>query len=172
MRCSEVGERLVAWRDDELGRSERILVEEHVRGCAACAEADRRLRASLPAPSRSAPPDVLRRLEHRLDPDRILALADQPGPRARAPWLASWLLGVGGGWRRPIPVSAGAVLVYLVLLAGTFGWGLSGWWSLRGSAPSLQSPAHGPVVPAEQFRPAAYAPGEAPADAGGAASDR
>src|SRR5688572_30038098 len=150
MRCSEVRERLVAWRDGELGRSEQEQVEDHLLGCSGCAREDRRLVDARPRPGRLAPPAAVRaRMLDRLDADRLLALADQrePAPverRAEVPRIGSldWLRAQLG---RPAPVSRGAALVYLMLLAGTFGWALSSWWSV----PTTASPAPaGGAIPA------------------------
>ncbi|MEQ1566055.1 MAG: zf-HC2 domain-containing protein, partial [Myxococcota bacterium] len=84
MWCSEVRERLVAWRDDELGASEGAQVAEHVGGCASCREHDRKLAASRPHPPRArVPADLEARLARALDPDLLLArAATRPPPPA------------------------------------------------------------------------------------------
>jgi anti-sigma factor RsiW len=182
LACNEVVPRLVAWQDGELSRSESVQLEEHVSGCASCARSHHRLALTLPLPPLPPPDAVRRRLAAALDVDAILAAAEEPEAPALAP---SWIARCWRSIVRPSSVPFGAVLVYLSLLAATFGWGASNWWALRQAQPTSVTAARpgmeGPVdvpgmdrrgpadrqgphpgvhgeIPAHQFRPAAYDP--------------
>jgi anti-sigma factor RsiW len=170
MECDEVRDRLVALHDDELSRSEAVQVREHLVACPACARADRRLRSSVPSRPFVADDALRARLAEALDPALILAMAARPVEPPPPPRPRLWQI---AGRAASVPV--GAVVVYVVLLAASFGWGVSNWWSLQivgsgdpagvasgaaaGVAPSVEtaSPA-GTAIPADQFRPAAWDP--------------
>lgn len=168
MECDEVRGRLVALHDDELSPSEGVQVREHVGRCISCGARERRLRATLPSPAFGPLPDAVRaRFSAALDPSLILALAEEPVERVRPVPLR----GVWSAVTRAASVPMGAVVVYLVLLAGSFAWGVSNWWTLaalrepsaigaRPSAGATGAPTavSGTAIPADQFRPAAYDP--------------
>lgn len=154
MVCSEVRERLVPWHDGELGPSESALIEEHVSNCSQCASIDRRLQASMPQPPTcSPPPDIMARLDAAFDIDALLSAAQQ---KPRTAQLSVW--GRGRLWlgqRTSVPI--GAVMVYLLLLAASFAWGVSGRWE-RSSPDSAALEGTTADIPADQFRPASFEP--------------
>ncbi|HHO50444.1 MAG TPA: zf-HC2 domain-containing protein [Deltaproteobacteria bacterium] len=161
MRCREARDRLVAFQDGELSRSEREQLVEHLTGCTRCRELEQRLRAVTPAPEPLQPPlHVQRRLRLALDVDTILTAAGDrpevtaPGPIER---LLRWL-------RRDLELPAAAAVAYVVILAAALGWGASNWWSLSTLQQQRYAATHGPAtqdspaIPAEHWRPAAYNP--------------
>jgi anti-sigma factor RsiW len=179
MNCDEVRERLVALHDDELSPSEAVQVREHVARCASCTGTERALVEFRPTPPAWRPPDAVRdRLDRALDPALLFALAEAPIPVAHpTPKRAFW-----PGVRRATSVPLGAVVMYVVLLVGSFAWGVSNWWTLNtlpeptvagapapapGTAivrPPAPDAVGGTAIPADQFRPAAWDPS---AEAGG-----
>lgn len=170
MTCDEVQDRLVAWHDDELSPSEAVQVGEHVATCPRCARSSHRLADALPLPPPRAPTHVLRRLDRALDVDALLAEAERPIPRVVPRGSVA-----SRAWRSftvPASVPAGAVALYIGLLAATFVWGVSNWWtlsSLRGghATPAAATAIHGierGAIPADHFRPASYDPDPEAAD--------
>lgn len=105
--CETYRERLMAHADGELGAAERVAVEEHARGCAACAAALRHetamsqfLRTRLPV--RDAAPTSLR------DAIRTRASALPSSP---APWYVRGL-----AWRWTPRLAMAAVLAVLLVV--------------------------------------------------------
>lgn len=158
MECDEVRDRLVALHDDELSPSEGVQVREHLADCGSCTRTNRRLRGSIPVPPSFSGDDLRARLARQLDPNLILAMADRPPKAAATPTPPESALWRGITHVASVPV--GAVVVYVVLLAASFGWGVSNWWTLSSlRAPTAESPLpSGTAIPADQFRPAAYDP--------------
>jgi anti-sigma factor RsiW len=163
MVCDEVRDRLVALHDDELSPSEVAQVREHVATCPSCAGANRRIVRSTPTAPSFGPGDALRaRLSQQLDPSLILALAERPvvvAPRRALPLSVVWR-----GFTHVASIPVGAVVVYILLLAASFGWGVSNWLTLSAlRAPATESPTPtGTEIPADQFRPAAWDPSADP----------
>lgn len=152
MICSEVRERLIPWHDGEVGPSEAALLSEHVEGCASCAAFDQRLRATAPRPPPvKMPPDISARLDAAFDIDALLAKASEPAPAPARSW---WSSGRALLLRRT-EVPLGAVVAYLLLLAASLAFGLSGWYGAPEPARTAGSPEG---IPADQFRPAAFEP--------------
>lgn len=157
MSCNEVLERLVPWHDGEVGPSEGELIAAHLASCPSCASWDRRLQATVPSrPALKPPPGIEARLDEAFDLDRLLARAEQPsaapeGALGQARRLLS----------RRAEVPLGAVMVYMLLLVGSFAWGLSSWWALpSGGRPPVE--AASADIPADQFMPASFEPRAAP----------
>lgn len=161
MRCRETQDRLVAFQDGELARSERELLVEHLSQCAACSELERRLREVTPAAGTLQPPlHIQRQLQLALDVDTILEAAQRPEPAGPGllARLARWL-------RRDLELPTAAAVAYVVVLAAALGWGASNWWSLstlqqqhRYATGHAEGTQDSPAIPAEHWQPAAYNP--------------
>lgn len=76
MRCSSVRPRLSAYQDQELGRSETTLVEEHLLHCTSCKQLDTQLERATPYVDVMIPPAFLVRLHRRTQVDRMIALSE------------------------------------------------------------------------------------------------
>lgn len=149
INCREVRRLLVALDDGELSPGEHALVRDHLTHCSACRVRHQRLRQVRPAPAIEVPAVVQTRMEHRLSGQRLEALARQPAPRS---WRPAWLV-------REARLPAGALVAYGALLVVLLAWGLSNWVEARSLALALEhSTVPVEVVPAEQFRPAAWSP--------------
>lgn len=120
MDCASVADRVAAYLDGELARSERVLFEEHLEGCEACQTLLERVDAvdlSPPAPERLGPaPDWSRMDEALARAALAAATAAATAPAAR-------------GWRRfftwELRVSFPLVAGYAALLALSVFWALA-----------------------------------------------
>lgn len=117
MDCASIADRVAAYLDEELARSERGLFEEHLEGCEACQALVERVSAvdlSPPDPASLGPaPDWTRM-------DTALAAASATAARAEPPVR---------GWRRlfnwELRVSFPIVAGYAALLALAVFWALA-----------------------------------------------
>lgn len=155
MECSWVEDRLVALQDDELSRSERELVEEHLEHCPACADLEAHLAAVSPEPCLQVPADVQARLESAVSAALDEALAAPVAPRSvgRIEQTRRWL-------RRDRDLSNGAMLAYAAALAICLGWGMSNWLALPGATQPTDSIARVEIqstVRSDHYQPASYA---------------
>lgn len=165
MRCATVQSRLITWQDDELAPGEAAQVEEHVHQCAACRSLSARLGAvQIDAPL-VIPPAALARLHAATEVDLLLAAAadeNRTSPFPPEPFWRRWLVDAVEvpGWT--VLVAAAAVCLLAVYAVQT-------QWQLDSTQAELAArtvPITAPVdaapssVPADQFRPASYQPGE------------
>jgi anti-sigma factor RsiW len=150
MACSEVSERLTAWQDRELSPGEHALVSEHLERCERCRVRERRLARATPGPMPKLHREVQEALWTKLD-----AALDEAALRPATP----------GAVRRPLPVPSAFQLVYAAALLAAVLWG----WFNHVTAQNLQAALdterarHVPSaeIPADQFRPVSFVPGEA-----------
>ena len=160
MSCDWIGDRLVAFQDDELGRSEHLIVEEHLRECRECRDLEQTLALSTPEPF------ILVPKEHQLHLQAALATTldiEFNTPHQRVPpstsqrW-ASWL-------RRDRDMSNGTIIAYGLLLAACVSWGVANWIAVRSiSAPSSttalalhsNTASSSETFSSDQYRPAGY----------------
>lgn len=163
MRCWKVRARLVAFRDGELSPGEAHLVREHLADCTRCRLLDRRLEDVTPRFELHVSPYVQVRLYDRINGPVLRDLASRlPDPPAEpALPLLDWL-------RRDAGFSMGAVLA-CALLAMALGWSLGHLSSTASTRlASERDPAvgvveaapHRELLPADQYRPAAYTPAD------------
>lgn len=166
MRCRTVRKRLVAHRDGELAPSEGVRVEEHLASCSRCAALDRRLQHVTPRPlidGESAwTPAMTRALDEAMD-----EAFEHPAPVPRPAWdrLRDRLAD-------ETRVPTAALWVYAALLLLAVGWGAQNWHTAQQLQVALDDvpaqrtadtglPSTPTALPADQFRPAAWAPNEA-----------
>lgn len=162
LTCSEVGERLVAWQDHELSPGEMVLVGEHLERCQGCRVRERRLAAATPGPLPRVPRDVQADLWAKLD-----AALDDAAGRPAAPSLPPV---------RPWRVPSALQVAYAAALLAALVWG----WLNHVNAQNLQAALEterarhvaGAEIPADQFRPVSFVPGEAEEPPGDAPSPR
>jgi hypothetical protein len=154
LTCWDIQERLVPFQDGELAPSELELVAEHLDGCDGCADLERRLDRATPRPTLLIPPRVHEELQHRVAEavDRAWETTTWEPPTLTQRWRR-WLA-------RDRDVTTSTMLAYAAMLLVVSTWGMGNWMEarqLRAQAtdpgPSLVSP-----IPAEQYRPASYAP--------------
>lgn len=165
MRCAAVQRRLVAWQDRELSPGESVKVSEHLERCPECRAAEARLATVGLLEPVAVPAHIEARLRAATNVDAILtAAADESRrtPFPADPWWQRWL--VDGievpGWS----VLAAAAAVSLLAI-----WALHTRVELAGTQAELAAraiplsagPEAPPIdLPADQFQPAAYQPGE------------
>lgn len=162
MTCNDVGGRLAAWQDRELSPGEQVLVGEHLERCERCRVRERRLSRATPGPMPRLPRDVQADLWARLD-DAIEVAATRPAPVAVVA-------------RRPFPRPSVFQLVYAAALLTALLWG----WLNHVTAQNLQAALDterarhtvGVEIPADQYRPVSFVPGEARNSPDGGGSDR
>jgi len=154
---------LVAFQDGELSPGELAQVREHLDRCDACARLEQRLREVTPLPFLEVDPELQEMMWRRLDVAIDAAFRHQqslPAPSRVQLWWR-WLA-------EEMSVPTGAMLAYAALLLIAITWGAHNWWTAqqlqlaldrRDDSPPVQVvvPAE---IPADQFRPAAWAPEE------------
>ena len=159
MNCSETQSLLVAWQDGELSPGSSARISEHVTVCGTCREIEMRLRAATPLAGPGLPTDLRRLAWDRID--RALDLA-RATPTPVPPMSLTWFGSQVAAERVPLPF--GAVVGYVVVLGLVLAWGTSNWWTasqLRAEVEGRRIVVESPTsdLPADQFRPASYAPG-------------
>lgn len=154
MRCDEARDRLVARDDGELSPGEATQVDEHLRGCAACAAHRGALQAVTPRPRARPPAHALRRLDDALDVDLLLAKA------AEAPAAEPLSTRARRFFGAEVTVPRTHALAYAAALLLAVGLAVAGWWS--GEAPATVAD-HAAPLPSVQYEPASFRPAPAPA---------
>jgi hypothetical protein len=162
MACTEVSEKLAAWQDRELSPGEQVLVTEHLDRCERCRVRERRLSRANPGPMPRLSREVQGELWTRLD----AALDDAASRPAAVPAPA----------RRPLPRPSAYQLAYAAALLAAILWG----WLNHMTAQNLQAALdterarHTPSaeIPADQYRPVSFVPGDARKSPDGDAPDR
>jgi anti-sigma factor RsiW len=162
MHCVDARPRLVAWQDDELAPSERVMLERHLDGCSACRTHASRLEAVTPEPSLEHPGALRGDFWSRLDEAVEQELRRPLAPPAAAPLqerISDWL----SQERR---VSLGSMVAYAAVLAAVVSFGASTWLENRDlrlalSTEATMASSPPPItIPADQFRPTAWTPAE------------
>jgi len=163
VHCRAVRMQLVAFQDGELSPGQRTQVREHLDRCAACAKLERRLEEVTPRPFVEVDPELQETMWRRLDAAIDAAFRRQrtlPPPSRLQLWWR-WLA-------EETTVPTGAMLAYASLLLIAITWGAHNWWTAQQLQLALnQRDASAPMqlvvpaeIPADQFRPAAWAPEE------------
>jgi anti-sigma factor RsiW len=168
VNCRAVRKRLVAYQDRELSPAEASQVDEHLAGCTACADLERRLAAVTPRRFLQVDPRVEEAMWARLDAAVHAAIDQAPHTRPERPWARAhrWLA-------EETRLPTAAVLAYGALLMLAVAWGASNWWAAsqlqarleaHPTVTALDTPILPDEIPADQYRPAAYSPDEPPRD--------
>lgn len=164
MRCTDVQDRLVAWQDEELAPSEAVQVGEHVARCSECRSIDRRLRVASLDDALVIPASVSARLRAATDVDVLLAKAEDPRRELRyrlEPAWRRWLLEAIEVPAWSLVAAAAAILVvagytaHIALELHDTQAELAR--ATRDATPSGIAPVE---LPADQFQPASFQPGE------------
>lgn len=169
MRCAAVQSRLVAWQDEELSPGEHVRVTEHLESCADCRAAEARLIPVDLSDALEIPPELAARLAAATQVDHLLAeaeRADRRSPFPPAPWYRRWTTEV-------VEVPSWMLLAAAATLFLTAGWAVQMTWAYESSMAETQAliaeraePNAEPLevspidLPADQFQPASYQPGE------------
>ncbi len=165
MRCAAVNTRLVAWQDQELSPGEATQVEEHLRGCAECQALAVRLEAVELDEPLVIPAAVLARLHAATDVDDLLAAAADETRRSPLPPESLWQRWIVDaievpGWT----VLAGAAALSLLAVYAVQTQFELDQTQAELAARTIPATAVGDPtaasLPADQFRPASYQPGE------------
>lgn len=120
MDCTTVSDRVAAYLDAELSRSERELFEAHLEGCLGCQALVERVSAvdlrPPPAPVEVEAPGFWDRMDRALAAEIDSMAAAAPPPKLSFPQRL---------WRWEIRVSLPVVVAYAAFLLLAVGWSLS-----------------------------------------------
>ena len=148
MRCRDVRPMLVAFADDEVSRSGRALIREHLATCRSCRRLAAQLDAATPRAALIVPAATQARLEATVTYTHLSTLAAARPVEQRSRRHAAWL-------EQKLPVSRATLLAYAGILVVALGWG----FAQQARVTTVPEPvAAAPSLPAGQFRPASWSP--------------
>lgn len=137
MDCSNIADRVAAYLDNELARSELALFEEHLESCEACQELVERVSAvdlsPPPPPPEVSDPAFWARMDGALAEEQRRIEAEAATAAPAMPPAANRLMG------RQLRVSFPVILGYVAFLMLAIGWSLMNLQRAQTAEAALQN---------------------------------